>query len=476
MLTRIRLLLNAAMRFAIVRTPTLAVIRALCAVSCGLLRSSKWVEVVYARGGYARGNFRPFISDIDLAIVVRRTPPGLGYEICRALHRRLRLVRLLNPLVRDVWQTILTRAQWPLVERYGYLFGVEEWRSLGGSAPWKGTAPVNERLVLAAHWNRQHLWTAVAVSQALKEQRSLRGLGGSLKKARSFAAKLRERIPSGPKVRDPYTTGVEESGWCAVAWSVRELASSADLLMRELDVRPALARAILADNGLTEPAPREGRALAIIAEELDLDDLIAVIGTEGSLILVTAGTWTLLEYARTLKALARVYHATGVLTFIHTEASFSLAPLRRSLRVLRSRPQRQAPHSPAVPFLLREQLLYQSLFVGTNIWIAAGQRDPRASLRQHVLDALETYAFFITGELLRDERSLHDALQHVAAMDADLRRRLYETRELSELVANSSDPTAEQLFELGSAVFERLASSIARQDVRSDMRELVAAS
>ncbi len=476
MLTRIRLFLNAATRFAIVRAPTVAVIRALCVMSCWLLRRSKSVAAVYASGSHDRRNIRLFIRDIDLAIAVHRTPPGLGYEICRALHRRLRLVRLLNPFVRDVWQTILTRAQWPLFERYGYLFGNEDWRRLGGGVPWTGATPVNERLMLAAHWYRQHLWTAVAVDEALKGQRSLRGLDGSLKEARSFAKKLRERIASGSAVPDLYTAPPEESGWCAVAWSVRELASSADLLMRELDVRPTLARAVLAENGLAEPAPREARALAGIAEALDLDDLIAVIGTEGFIVLVTDGVWSLLEYARTLKALAGVYRETGVLTFIHTEASFSLAPLRRRLRVLRARQLRPAPQSPVVPFLFREQLLYQSLFIGTNIWIAAGMPEPRVSLEPQVLNALETYAFLLTGELDRDARPLRDALHHVASLDADLRRRVHEARDLSVLSATDSDPNAEQLFELGSVVFERLANTVAKLDVRSDVRALVAAS
>ncbi|MGI8423020.1 MAG: hypothetical protein ACR2NO_02695, partial [Chloroflexota bacterium] len=114
------------------------------------------------------------------------------------------------------------------------------------------------------------------------------------------------------------------------------------------------------------------------------------------------------------------------------------------------------------------------LFIGTNIWIAAGMAEPCVSLEPHVLDALETYAFFLTDELRRDERSLRDALRHVSSLDANLRRRLYETRELSELFAAGSNPSAAQLFELGSVVCERLASTVAKLDVRSDMRALAA--
>ncbi|MBC7790754.1 MAG: hypothetical protein H7Z74_12470 [Anaerolineae bacterium] len=470
MLNLIRALLNALIRFAILQAIALAVIRALCVISWWLLRGSKWVAGVCISGGYDCRKFRPLMGDINLAIAVRRTPPGLGYEICRALHVRLRLARLLNPLVRDVWQTIVTRAQWPLVERYGYLFGAEEWRSLGGAVPWKNSAPLNERLMLAAHWNRQHFWTTMAVRKAFEAQRSMQGLGGSLKRARFFATRLRERIAPGSEIPDQYADWAED--WCAVAWSVRDLARSADLLMRELDMKPGLVQSICAEYQRVQPSSLESRALASMAEAVELDELIAIIGTEGCIVLVNDGTWSLLEYARTLKALALVRRETGVLTFIHTESSFALAPLRGRLRVLRSRLPLQASHGPALPLLLREQLLCQSLYMGTDIWMAAGEKDPRAALEPRVLDALETYAFFLTGELHRDERSWREALQLVSSQDADLRRRLYETRELADLISTGIDPNAEQLFELGSIVFERLASTVVTLDFRSNIREL----
>src|SRR6266545_2936206 len=106
-LTPVRRALNKATRFPIVRAPTLVAIGALTRLSVRLLRTLDSVMAVYVRGSYARGDFRPFISDIDFAIAIRR-PPGPGYETCRALSRRLRLVRMLNPFVRDVWQTIVT--------------------------------------------------------------------------------------------------------------------------------------------------------------------------------------------------------------------------------------------------------------------------------------------------------------------------------------------------------------------------------
>ena len=448
MLTTLRTALNAATRLALVRIPTLMAIRAMCDAAYRLLRGSGVVAAAYVRGSYARGDFRPFISDIDLAIAVRRPPPGRGYETCRALQRRLRVVRVVNPFVRDAWQTIITEAQWPLVARYGYLFGVEEWRRIGGQDPWTGAAPgqVDERLLLAAHWNRQHLWTTLAQRQALRGETSLRALGASLKKARSFADKISTRL--GPGVdHEPAT----------LPHALRQLARSAERLVHALDLdlspdalRPAAAVPV-------EPAPRERRALDALAAAVDLDRDVAIISTEGQLLLVTGGEWSLGRYAAALDALAGVYRTTGVPALIHSAASLALAPLRRRLRVLRATGGDATSGMLLAPLLLREQMLYQALFAGTHIWVAPARPDPRASLAAHLADALEHCTFFLTGELRRDERPWRDALAEVASLDPPVADRLRRVPALRELLSPGREPDASELFELGSLVAGRLA-------------------
>ena len=269
-MTTLRRALNSATRFRVVRVPTLAAIGGVTRVSTRLLGGLDGVAAVYARGSYARGDFRPFLSDIDFAIAVG-APPGEGYDRCRRLSRRLGLVRSLNPFVRDPWQTIVTAPQWPLVARWGRLLGIEDWRLLAGTPPWTEPAPVDQRTQLSAWWNRQHFWTATAVRQALRRQTSVRELEASLKKARRFAGRL-VTPADGPAT--PHAALVE-------------LDRSAARLTRDLGLaarwRPSPER--LGPPTATE---RERRALVAIEAALDLEqDGATVLAVEGVLYIVS---------------------------------------------------------------------------------------------------------------------------------------------------------------------------------------------
>jgi predicted nucleotidyltransferase len=475
MLTAIRRTLNAATGFAVVRVPMRILVRVLCSFASWLLRRSGSVAAVYVRGSYARGDFRPFISDIDLAILVRG-PPRRGYEVCRLLHQRLRLVRVVNPFVRDLWQTILTEPQWPLVARYGYLFGIDDWQLIAGEAPWSGTAPINERLFLAACWNRQHFWTALAVQQAMKGQTSLRALGASLKKAQSYAGKISDRLASDRFAIGSRHASDGEDMPLTLPQALGELAQSAELLIHGLNLETSPEHPEEGGDWLAEPTPRESQALAGIGEALDLErDIISVIGTEGFLVLITGRKWSPEEYSSALERLARVYRTTGMLTFVYSEKAFSLAPLRRRLRVLRVRKSSTSTSVPGRPLLLMEQLLYEGLYTGTHIWVVSGRRDRRRRLELHVAQALELCAFFLTGDLCRDTRSLWDALAEVQSLDPATTIRLNRISGLLGLVSSRSEMDEKALFEIGSVVSARLSEILAGFDIPSGHPHVVAA-
>jgi Nucleotidyltransferase domain len=431
-LTTLRRALNSATRFRVVRVPTLAAIGGVTGISTRLLGGLDGVAAVYARGSYARGDFRPFISDIDFAIAVG-APPGEGYDRCRRLNRRLGLVRSLNPFVRDPWQTIVTAPQWPLVARWGRLLGMGDWRLLAGTPPWTEPVPVDPRTEAAAWWNRQHFWTATAVRQALRSQTSVRELEASLKKARHFARRL-VTPSSGPAT--PHAALVE-------------LDRSAARLIRDLGLA---ARWRFSPERLGPPTAtdRERRALAAMEAALDLEqDGATVLAMEGVLYLVSGRALSAEEYRVRLDALAEVRRSTGVLGFPYSPASFALAPLTRRLRVLREGEMMRGPAEAAEPLLLREQLLYQSLYLGTHLWVAAGRAKPGPGLERHVADAMEACGYFASGTLSPDARGVRETLAEVASLDPELGERLRPVRGLEQ-------PMPPVLFEVGTLAVERL--------------------
>jgi predicted nucleotidyltransferase len=439
MLTAFRRALNSATRFRVVRAPTLGAIGAITRVSTRLLEGVDGFAAVYARGSYARGDFRPFLSDVDFAIAVR-APAGQGYQSCQELSRRLGLVRATNPFVRDPWQTIVTAPQWPLVARWGRLLGTEDWRLLAGTPPWTPPVPVDARTESAAWWNRQHFWTATAVRQALRSQTSVRELEASLKKARHFGRRL-VTPAAGPAT--PHGVLVE-------------LDRSAARLVHDLGLaapwRPSPER-----TGPPTVTDRELRALRAIEAVLDLErDGATVLAIESVLYIVSGRAWTAEEYRVRLDALAEIQRSTGVLAFLYSPASFALAPLTRRLRVLRAGEMMRGPADAAEPVLLREQLLYQSLYLGTHLWVVAGRAKPGHGLERHVADALEACGYFASGTLSPDARDARATLAQVASLDPELGERVRRAQGLEARLAVEGALTPPLLFELGTLAVERL--------------------
>jgi hypothetical protein len=442
-LSALRRTLNSATRFRLVRAPTLGAIGVVTRVSTRLLEGLDGVVAIYARGSYARGDFRPFLSDIDFAIAVRATT-GQGYRSCKALSRRLGLVRATNPFVRDPWQTILTAPQWPLIAHWGRLLGMEDWRLLAGTPTWPDPAPVDSRTELAAWWNRQHFWTSTAVRQELMGRTALRELEASLKKARSFARRL----------------VTPRAGPLTSHGALVDLHRSSNRLIRQLGLvtgwRPSPER--LGPPTATE---RERRAMLAIDAALDLEkDGATVFAAEGVLYLVSGREWTAEEYRVRLDALAGVQRSTGVLAFLYSPQAFALAPLTRRLRVLRAGQIMRGPAHTAEPLLLREQLLYQSLYLGTHLWVVAGRKDPGPGLERHVADALEACGYFASGTLSPDPCGVRATLPQVAALDPELGERVRRAPGLEGRLAAGAAPTPAALFDLGMLAVERLTEQL----------------
>ena len=174
-----------------------------------------------------------------------------------------------------------------------------------------------------------------------------------------------------------------------------------------------------------------------------------MLAVEGVLYIVSARAMSAEEYRMRLDALAEVRRSTGVLAFLYSPASFALAPLTRRLRVLRAGEMMRGPAEAAEPLLLREQLLYQSLYLGTHLWVAAGRAKPGPGLERHVADALEACGYFASGTLSPDARGVRDTLAEVASLDPELAERVRRVRGLEE-------PAPPVLFEVGTLAVERL--------------------
>jgi hypothetical protein len=407
MLDRLRLILHAGTRPAPVRAVVLAGVEVMCQGSARLLLSRNDVDDVLVRGSYAEGGFRPFLSDIDLAILVRRPPGTDPFEACRSLHRRLRMVRLTNPCVRDTWQTIIPEPQWPLLRVFGVLYGSPRWRSLSGRAS-LAAGPVEPRLALAAWWNRQHLWTCLAQQQAQTGKETVRALPGSLRKARAYARRITHEL------RAERSTSEEDTP--TIASAIDELARSAELI-----------RATVGDSGIrqgtgsgsvVEPTPREAKVLAVIEQHPWASHLAGIASSEGFLLLVVDGTWTAEQSRAAMEDVVQARRQTGVSIQLHRVASLSLAPWRPPVRILRNRTT--GALVPAVPALLHEQLAYEALYAATNLWAAAAAADPLPAIRAHLRKAIECVLFLLTDVPHRDARPVSDLLDDLRAHDGRL--------------------------------------------------------
>lgn len=470
-LTRVRRRLNALTRFAVFRVPVLAAVRVSCVLAATILSRSGRVAAVYARGSYVRGDFQPFLSDVDLAILIRRPAPGHGYATAAALHRDLRAVRWVNPLVRDVWQTFLPEAHWPLLERFGYLFEVDEWRLLRGIAPPGESAPPNRRLLCAAWWNRQHFWTTVAVRQALCGEVSLRALPASLKKAERFAARIRDSLGEdcGGHLNPRYEPSLDLSD------AMVALDRSAKLLIDSLGLDAAGETGVPSAAGAAASASASERSiLAALSSRFDLErDFAHAIGRDGYLVLIPKTDWSAAQHAEAIGAFRAAYREGGILPCVYSRAAYSLALFREPPRVLLGADAFTRGCCEG-PRLLAEQFLYLALHVCGNMWVAPGRPDAARALESHIVHALEMSLFFVTGEAAVPRPStLGEWLERAQAGDGELAAGLRGAG--IRQTADGSDKCDAELFELGLIVAERLAVILELWQPLTESRHAVAA-
>jgi len=461
---RIRKFLYELTRIRCFRILALSAIRLLCFFASSILRGSGFVESVFVRGSYARGNFLPFLSDIDLAIVVQCRPDDNGYEVFTSLHRRLRFVRIVNPFIRDVWQVIVTEREWPLVAKYSYLFGISEWRLLCERQPQLSTRSINQRLLLASYWNRQHYWTNLALQQALRRQNSVRGFPSSLKKAQFYAAKL-----SGTPILGAQPEPTSHDLFQRLSQSLVDLDRSSELLVHALSLKDAKEGPH--EDGVEVDEPSE-KDLALVREISSLfaveENFDFIFCTGPFLVIIPNKKWNREEYYHALKALERIYQATGRIGCVYSWAAVSLALFTDPIRVLyASQGESMGKNGSFSTLLLKEQMTYEALYSAINIRVALARLDPVRTLELHAYKIIKALSFFLTGALHRDDPpSLQDGLAQIQSLDPILSSRLTRAYPLHERFSRDR-MDARWLFEVASVLCERLFEVIDRSDFNS---------
>jgi predicted nucleotidyltransferase len=457
----IRRFLYELTRIRCFRILALSVIRLLCLFASSILRGSGFVECVFTRGSYARGNFLPFLSDIDLAIVVQCRPDDNGYEVFQSLHRRLRLVRIANPFIRDVWQVIVTEREWPLVTKYAYLLGMSEWRLLSGRQPQLSTQSINQRLLLASYWNRQHYWTNLALQQALKRQNSVRSCAASLKKAQFYAAKL-----SGSPFFRTHPEPTSHDLFQQLSQSLVGLDKSSELLVNALSLKDAKEQPYEDAVEVDERSEKDLLLVREISRFFDIEENFDFIfRTLVFLIFIPNKKWSREEYYQALKALDKIYQATGRIGCVYSWAAVSLALFTDPIRVLyASQGQSKSRNRFLSSLLLKEQMTYEALYYAINIRVALARPDPVRALELHVSRIIKFLFFFLTGTLHRDDPpSLQHGLAQLRSLDPPLSCRLPREDPWHER-SSRERADAKCLFEVASVLCERLFEVIDRSD------------
>ncbi|MBT8441158.1 MAG: nucleotidyltransferase domain-containing protein, partial [Gammaproteobacteria bacterium] len=164
----------------------MALVNRLTRHSFDLLLATPGVQDVYVRGSYARGNFVPLSSDVDLALVLTDAG-GRSLETVSAVHRSMRKVRRRNPSIRDWWHHMILASELPVVRSFSDLYGSHEWRDRQGSANAPSSDWIDERLRRAAAWSQLCLWSGSAFHAFLYPDDRVHSFEAGVKKSGRFA-------------------------------------------------------------------------------------------------------------------------------------------------------------------------------------------------------------------------------------------------------------------------------------------------
>jgi len=456
---RLRALLESLERNPATRPAARAASLALVRAALRGVARAPAVRAAYARGSHGRGDFMPLTSDLDLAVVLREPNLAPDFAATAGVLAALDRLRRWNPLVRDAWQMLLGDTDWPLVERYPALFQVGEWRGLDGRGPEVHAAEVDERLVLAARWNRLHLWTDSALRHVLAPAAwsSVAALefAAAEKKAAALAAAL-AGTPAPRRRRPP------------PADAAQALARTSDLVGRLEDGASLVAQRA----GLAPPAPpfaaaatddAERALVAALRRAPEAARLHAAVVHSGMVAVVTRDALPAGERATLLRALRPIASELRRRFFVYSPLSFAMAPVCEPVRVVAVAADPAPPDeaAPAEPLLLREQLLYESLFACSELRTTAARPAGDPGLAYLTRRFARLLLYLEQGRLERDGAA---ALAAVAAARPDVGRLLADAAAVPADRRRRFDADAALCVALVRAV-ERLAPQRGRADL-----------
>lgn len=398
MIGRLRRLIGALTRRS--RLPRVVarwIVRLLLAVSLPALRASPWVKAVFLRGSQARGDAVPLVSDVDLAIIVREESEGPSWEASVAVLKRLRRAALFNPLIRDSWQLIAGDTEWRLFQQFWFLFQLDEWKDEQGRKPSFAASPIDARLAMAASWNRQHMWTDIAVRHILSP------FAGGLRRASAFAAAEKKALQHANRLRPE------------LAPPERQLPPSGHLLKRGAALLTSLddsAAAISSRLNFPELAQRwwagtvevgSSPILAAISRYFDVSKLFsAILRNPPRVLLVTQRRLSISELSSLLDRLSALSQTLQVQFFVYSPLTLSLAPIIDEIHVLDAQPCGPLGIRLDEPLLLREQLFFEAVYLGAELRVLAdrpvrGREPPLLTFK-----LARSLLYFTIGKIIRD--------------------------------------------------------------------------
>jgi len=452
------------------RAPALVVVRAFNAVTFHLLERRGDVVSVFVKGSYVRGPFYPLASDLDLVLVLRGAAFANPVEDFGRLFRSLRRARALNPSLRDWWHHLIVDHELPLVRRYWYLFGCDEWRDRSGTAPQLDGGPADRRLLVLAHWYQQCAWSASAVQAFVAPDTPFHHFGAGIRKASLLGSRLRALC----EWRDDERTAADlfelrrahAAAWAEIqptkARSEREKLAALTGLFRDLEESARRVRTLEPEAVAHRPpagAPSAGALPDGLEPLAEVSELDGVVRCERSLHLLLRDGASDAAIARGLTALRRLGPHGRILTLLVPAAAAPLWPMactlsREVYRVGGPYADARGPETVALG-PQRRLLLFESIFLPNLLRLTLSFPDRDQRLRRAYWQLARAVALYDQGRYCRT---------------------------WSELAALGFDPPSSgpgrfdpgAWFEAGSLLVDRLREALARPDAVCDSTRPVA--
>jgi hypothetical protein len=353
------------------------------------------------RGSHGRGDALPLVSDVDLAIIVREDGGGPAWQASVEVLKRLRRAAWLNPLIRDSWQLLAGDTEWHLFQRFWYLFQLHEWRNECGLQPSFVATPPIERLAMAASWNRQHMWTEIALRHALSPS------GGSSYDAEHFAGAEKKALQHANRLT-PCPAREEQE-----PHSTREILKRAASLLIRLDDSAAVISSRLNLPEMARPWCADSEemcsssVLQVISRYLHIPtNFSAVLLNSRGMLLVTQRRLSTSEMAGLLEPLSALSRTLRKPLFLYSPQTLSFAPIIDSVQVLHAQPSDPCAGRYEEPWLLCEQLFFEAIYLGAELRVLADRevRGPGPPLLTFKL--ARTLLYFVVGKIVRDRAAV----------------------------------------------------------------------